>query len=150
MRKAELIDRDYLNSLTTKDGYEAGTVELVTGMIQHCRIPANLKGYHYLRYAIVAAYDNPNLMDGITKLLYPLVASKFQTTPSRVERAIRHALETGADTVEGLKAMGKYAGCFDGVPSNSQFIAGTVDRLYVVGNRLPFFTADAVVLKSPD
>ena len=65
----------------------------VTGMIHEIGVPAHIKGYQYLREAIMMSVEDPVMISSITKILYPTIAKRFQTTPSRVERAIRHAIE---------------------------------------------------------
>ena len=65
----------------------------VTNMLHEIGIPAHIKGYHYLRDAIIMAVNDMDVLNAITKILYPTVAKKYQTTSSRVERAIRHAIE---------------------------------------------------------
>ena len=70
---------------------------MVTDVIQKLGVPAHIKGYHYLRTAIISAINNSQLMESVTKLLYPCVAQKYSTTSSRVERAIRHAIEIAWD-----------------------------------------------------
>ena len=65
----------------------------MTEMIHQLGVPAHIKGYHYLRAAILASIENQALLESVTKLLYPTVAMQFDTTSSRVERAIRHAIE---------------------------------------------------------
>lgn len=69
--------------------------ETITEIIKELGIPANLKGYHYIRYAIELMINDATLASGITKVLYPKVAKEFNTTSLRVERAIRHAIEVG-------------------------------------------------------
>lgn len=70
---------------------------VVTEVIHQLGVPAHIKGYHYLRSAILSSIENPELLESVTKLLYPTVAQKFSTTSSRVERAIRHAIEIAWD-----------------------------------------------------
>ena len=65
----------------------------VTDMIHEIGVPAHIKGYQYLREAIIMSVEDPTMISSITKILYPTIAKRFQTTPSRVERAIRHAIE---------------------------------------------------------
>ena len=65
----------------------------MTNMIHEIGVPAHIKGYHYLRDAIMMAVEDMNMLNSITKILYPTIAKNHQTTPSRVERAIRHAIE---------------------------------------------------------
>lgn len=105
---------------------------IVTDIIHRLGVPAHIKGYHYLRTAILEAAHNLQLMDCITKRLYPLVAEKYDTTPSRVERAIRHAIEIAwergdADTLTSF--FGYTINTYRGKPTNSEFIALITDKL---------------------
>ena len=79
----------------------------VTNMIHEIGVPAHIKGYQYLREAIMMSVDDPAMISSITKILYPTIAKCFQTTPSRVERAIRHAIEVAwsRGRMETLDAM---------------------------------------------
>lgn len=95
-------------------------------------IPANIKGYTYLRDAIRMVTEEVELLSGVTKILYPLIAEKNQTTPSRVERAIRHAIEVAwrrgnLDAINTL--FGFTVDCGRGKPTNSEFIAMVADKL---------------------
>lgn len=107
---------------------------IVTEIIHSLGVPAHIKGYHYLRTAILEAAKNRSLMDCITKNLYPLVAEKYTTTSSRVERAIRHAIETAWKRGDGT-VLSKYFGCtidtLRGKPTNSEFIAFISDKLRI-------------------
>lgn len=104
----------------------------VTDVIHQLGVPAHIKGYHYLRTAILASIENPELMDSVTKLLYPTVAKKFNTTSSRVERAIRHAIEIAWDRGD-LDILNSFFGytvnTSKGKPTNSEFIALITDKL---------------------
>ena len=104
----------------------------VTEIIHQLGVPAHIKGYHYLRAAILASLDNPELLESVTKLLYPTVAQKFSTTSSRVERAIRHAIEIAWDRGD-LDVLNSYFGytvnTCKGKPTNSEFIALVTDKL---------------------
>jgi len=105
---------------------------LVTEVIQKLGVPAHIKGYHYLRTAILSAVENARLMECVTKQLYPSVAQKYDTTSSRVERAIRHAIEIAWD--RGNAEMkndffGYTADSYSGRPTNSKFIALVTDRI---------------------
>lgn len=104
----------------------------VTDILRNFGIPANIKGYQYSRYAIIYAVENVTALDAITKELYPAVAKEFKTTPSKVERAIRHAIEVAFDK-GNIKALEKFFGYTmdfqKGKPANSQFIALIVDDL---------------------
>ena len=111
---------------------EAGLETMVTGIIHEIGVPAHIKGYQYLREAIVLAVDNPEYIQAITKELYPAIAKKFGTTPSRVERAIRHAVEVAwdrGDTDVLLKWFGYTISLNKGKPTNSEFIALVADKI---------------------
>lgn len=104
----------------------------VTDMIHEIGIPAHIKGYHYLRDAILMAIDDMDVLNAITKVLYPTVAKKHQTTSSRVERAIRHAIEVAwsrgkLDTLDRL--FGYTVSNGKGKPTNSEFIALVADTI---------------------
>ena len=101
-------------------------------MIHQIGVPAHIKGYHYLREAILLSVEDPEVMNAVTKVLYPTVAKKFATTPSRVERAIRHAIEVAWDRgdVDTLNAYFGYTiHNSRGKPTNSEFIAMLSDKL---------------------
>lgn len=105
---------------------------LVTETIQRIGIPAHVKGYRYLRTAIVDAVDDASLMDSVTKQLYPVVASKHATTSTRVERAIRHAIGIAwnrGNFTEINKLFGYTIDAERGKPTNSEFIALITDNL---------------------
>ncbi len=106
--------------------------ERVTDLLHEMGIPAHIKGYHYLREAIMMAVDDMDVLNAITKILYPTVAKKYQTTSSRVERAIRHAIEVAwsrgkLDTIEEL--FGYTVSNGKGKPTNSEFIALISDTI---------------------
>ena len=114
-------------------GRQAANVEaMVTSMIHEIGVPAHIKGYQYLREAIMIAVDDMDVINAITKVLYPQVAKTFSTTPSRVERAIRHAIEVAWDRGD-LETLQKFFGYTvsntKGKPTNSEFIALIADRL---------------------
>ena len=95
-------------------------------------VPAHIKGYHYLRTAILYSIEDKTLLDSVTKLLYPTVASIYDTTSSRVERAIRHAIEIAWDrgNVDTLNSFFGYTvDTSKGKPTNSEFIALITDKL---------------------
>ncbi|MBQ3078245.1 MAG: sporulation transcription factor Spo0A [Clostridia bacterium] len=119
----------------------------ITEIIHDVGVPAHIKGYQYLREAILMAVLDNSILDSVTKRLYPSVARTFQTTPSRVERAIRHAVEVAWDrgNVETLTAYFGYTiHNGKGKPTNSEFIAMIADRLILVrkgqeqGERQPY------------
>ncbi len=104
----------------------------VTDVLHQIGIPAHIKGYHYLREAIMLSLEDNEMLESVTKLLYPTVAEKFKTTSSRVERAIRHAVETAWDRgdVDVLNEMFGYTiSVGKGKPTNSEFIALITDNL---------------------
>ncbi|MDR3309828.1 MAG: sporulation transcription factor Spo0A [Oscillospiraceae bacterium] len=111
---------------------EASIEALVTDVIHEIGIPAHIKGYQYVREAITLSVNDPNIINTVTKVLYPTVARKYATTPSRVERAIRHAIEVAWDRGD-LETLQKYFGYtvsnIKGKPTNSEFIAMIADRL---------------------
>ena len=104
----------------------------VTEIIHQVGIPAHIKGYHYLRTAIMLSVNNDEMINCITKLLYPTVAKQYQTTSSRVERAIRHAIEIAWDRgdIDVLTNIFSYTvHTSKGKPTNSEFIALIADHL---------------------
>ena len=104
----------------------------VTSIIHEVGVPAHIKGYQYLREAILIAVADMDVINAVTKVLYPEVAKRFNTTASRVERAIRHAIEVAWDRGD-LETLQKYFGYtvsnVKGKPTNSEFIAMIADRL---------------------
>ena len=104
----------------------------VTSIIHEIGVPAHIKGYQYLREAIIIAVGDMDVINAVTKILYPEVAKRFGTTASRVERAIRHAIEVAWDRGD-LETLQKYFGYTvsnaKGKPTNSEFIAMIADKL---------------------
>ena len=111
---------------------EVNMEAMVTSVIHEIGVPAHIKGYQYLREAIMIAVEDMDVINAITKVLYPQVAKTFQTTPSRVERAIRHAIEVAWDRGD-LETLQRFFGYTvsntKGKPTNSEFIALIADRL---------------------
>ncbi|MCD7725525.1 MAG: sporulation transcription factor Spo0A [Clostridiales bacterium] len=104
----------------------------VTDMIHEIGVPAHIKGYQYLREAIMMSVEDVEMLGSITKVLYPTIARKYQTTPSRVERAIRHAIEVAwsRGRMETLDALFGYTiNTGKGKPTNSEFIALIADKI---------------------
>jgi two-component system response regulator (stage 0 sporulation protein A) len=105
---------------------------LVTNIIHEMGVPAHIKGYQYLRDAIIMVVKEVSLLGAVTKELYPMIARKFETTPSRVERAIRHAIELAWDR-GNVEMMTRYFGYTvnleRGKPTNSEFIAMVADKM---------------------
>jgi two-component system response regulator (stage 0 sporulation protein A) len=127
-----------LRQLITSGGLEperddnAALEAQVTAIIHDVGVPAHIKGYQYLREAIIIAVKDMDVINAVTKVLYPEVAKRFGTTASRVERAIRHAIEVAWDRGD-LETLQKYFGYTvsnaKGKPTNSEFIAMIADRL---------------------
>lgn len=105
---------------------------LITEIIHQVGVPAHIKGYHYLRDAILMSVKDTGMINSVTKILYPTVAKKHQTTSSRVERAIRHAIEVAWDRGD-LDTLDSYFGYTvqntRGKPTNSEFIAMISDKI---------------------
>ncbi len=104
----------------------------ITEVILDVGIPAHIKGYRYLRSAIMMAVNDISMMSGVTKILYPTIAEQYSTTPSRVERAIRHAIEVAWDrgNIDTLHNLFGYSiNTAKGKPTNSEFIAMIADKL---------------------
>ena len=119
-----------MDSVATKN--ENNLEALVTNIIHEVGVPAHIKGYQYLREAIIMVINNIDIRNQITKQLYPDIANKYNTTPSRVERAIRHAIEVAwgrgqQDAVESI--FGYTVSAAKGKPTNSEFIAMIADKL---------------------
>lgn len=120
------------NALTAPRAQEPNLEAMVTDIIHEIGVPAHIKGYQYLREAIILTINDMEVINAVTKVLYPEVARKFNTTPSRVERAIRHAIEVAWDRgdIEVLqKFFGYTVSNIKGKPTNSEFIAMIADCL---------------------
>lgn len=122
-------------SLTVSPADEYPTSDLeaqVTKIIHQIGVPAHIKGYQYLRTAIILTVNDSDIINSVTKILYPTVAKKYQTTTSRVERAIRHAIEVAWDRGD-VDVLNSYFGYTiqinRGKPTNSEFIAMIADNL---------------------
>ena len=113
-----------------------GLESTVTAIIHEIGVPAHIKGYQYLREAIMITVEDMDVINAVTKVLYPEVAKRFGTTASRVERAIRHAIEVAWDRGD-LETLQKYFGYTvsnaKGKPTNSEFIAMIADRISLGG-----------------
>lgn len=105
---------------------------VISDIMRQIGVPAHIKGYHYLRTAIKLSIDNSEMLGSVTKLLYPTVAKMYNTTSSRVERAIRHAIEVAWDRGD-IDVLNSYFGYTiqsqRGKPTNSEFIAMIADKL---------------------
>lgn len=106
----------------------------ITSIIHEIGVPAHIKGYQYLREAITMVYNNIEILGAITKTLYPAIAEKFKTTPSRVERAIRHAIEVAwtRGNIDSISYLFGYTiNISKSKPTNSEFIAMVADKLRI-------------------
>lgn len=105
---------------------------MITEIIHQIGVPAHIKGYHYIREAIKLAVKDKEIINAVTKILYPMVAKSYSTTASRVERAIRHAIEVAWDRGD-IDVLNSYFGYTihnsRGKPTNSEFIAMISDKL---------------------
>ena len=126
---------EHLISLAEKNEKQLhgpGLEELVTSIIHEVGVPAHIKGYQYVREAIMITVENMDVINSVTKVLYPEVAKRYHTTPSRVERAIRHAIEVAWDRGD-LETLQRFFGYTvsnaKGKPTNSEFIAMISDRI---------------------
>lgn len=113
--------------------YDNNGIELkVTEILHDIGVPAHIKGYNYLRDSIIMSIEHPEIINAVTKQLYPSVAKKYETTSSRVERAIRHAIEVAWDRGD-VDVLNSYFGYTihngRGKPTNSEFIAMIADKL---------------------
>ncbi len=127
-----LMNRDESFVSSTIDEHHLQTT--ITKILHDLGIPSHIKGYQYIREAIKLVYEKPNMIGGITKELYPEVAATFKTTASRVERAIRHAVEVGW-TRGNLGLMEEIFGCSVDIdrakPTNSEFIVTIAEQLHI-------------------
>ena len=112
----------------------------VTEILHQIGVPAHIKGYHYLRDSIIMAVEDPEIINAVTKQLYPSVAKAYETTSSRVERAIRHAIEVAWDRGD-VDVLNSYFGYTiqntRGKPTNSEFIAMISDKLSLKLRAMP-------------
>ncbi|WP_425754889.1 sporulation transcription factor Spo0A [Ihubacter sp. rT4E-8] len=120
-------------NLNRSASYKENDLEIeITNLIHEVGVPAHIKGYHYLRDAITIVVNNMDILSAVTKELYPTIAKMNNTTPSRVERAIRHAIEVAWNRgrIETIDALFGYTVKNDkGKPTNSEFIAIIADKL---------------------
>ena len=131
-RLEEIRGGENLRTAPVRQNDKRSIESMVTGIIHEIGVPAHIKGYQYLREAIIIAVNDMDVINAITKVLYPQVAKTFQTTPSRVERAIRHAIEVAWDRGD-LDTLQRFFGYTvsntKGKPTNSEFIALIADKL---------------------
>ncbi len=131
-RLEEIQGGESQKTLQLRQPAQTNIESMVTNIIHEIGVPAHIKGYQYLREAIILAVEDMDVINAITKVLYPQVAKTFSTTPSRVERAIRHAIEVAWDRGD-LDTLQRFFGYTvsntKGKPTNSEFIALIADRL---------------------
>ena len=131
-RLEEIRGGESLRYPSTRRPDKTSIESMVTNIIHEIGVPAHIKGYQYLREAIIIAVNDMDVINAITKVLYPQVAKTFGTTPSRVERAIRHAIEVAWDRGD-LDTLQRFFGYTvsntKGKPTNSEFIALIADKL---------------------
>lgn len=131
--KKKSLEPRKINSFENKKEYIERNLESdVTNIIHEVGVPAHIKGYQFLRDAIIMSINDMDMLNSITKILYPTIAKKNNTTPSRVERAIRHAIEVAwtrgkMDTIDEL--FGYTVNNGKGKPTNSEFIALIADKI---------------------
>ncbi|MBE6674923.1 MAG: sporulation transcription factor Spo0A [Ruminococcaceae bacterium] len=133
---SEHIDTLYrqrdMNNKSTPKSYQEDMETQVTKVIHQIGVPAHIKGYQYLRTAILMTISDNEIINSVTKILYPSVAKKYATTTSRVERAIRHAIEVAWDRGD-VDTLNSYFGYTiqnnRGKPTNSEFIAMIADNM---------------------
>lgn len=128
------VKKQYIEIPEEEQKSEEGLEALVTNIIHEVGVPAHIKGYQYLREAIIMVVNNIDIINQITKQLYPEIAYKYHTTPSRVERAIRHAIEVAWGRGEPAmveRIFGYTVSANRGKPTNSEFIAMISDKLRI-------------------
>ncbi len=148
-RYEDLLERisDLLRYCSSKENGQNGVAVIsidkeleitITDILHQIGVPAHIKGYHYLRDSIMMCVNRPEIINAVTKELYPSVAKKYETTSSRVERAIRHAIEVAWDRGD-VDVLNSYFGYTihngRGKPTNSEFIAMISDRLRLHNKR---------------
>ena len=130
------------NKVNNRDYQEESLIDLdteITTLLHEVGVPAHIKGYLYLREAITMVYHNLDLLGSITKILYPEIAGKYCTTASRVERAIRHAIEVAwiRGNVDAISDIFSYTISYNkSKPTNSEFIAMIADKLRLEHKKL--------------
>lgn len=133
LHNSKLVDSHRVSAYESKDNFRERNLESdVTNIIHEIGVPAHIKGYQYLRDAIMMSVNDNEMLNSITKLLYPSIAKRHKTTPSRVERAIRHAIEVAwsrgkMDTIDEL--FGYTVSNGKGKPTNSEFVALIADKI---------------------
>ena len=141
---AHLVAQRVVQITSWKDAAATGASEkprdlnvIITEILHQIGVPAHIKGYRYVREAIKLTVENPEMLNSVTKILYPTVAKNFKSTSSRVERAIRHGIETAWDRGD-VDVLNSYFGYTiqsqRGKPTNSEFIAMIADDIRLKGS----------------
>lgn len=129
------LQKTNLKSTQPRFSVQGGVEDMSTDMLREIGVPAHIKGYRFLRDAIIMVANNPEMINAVTKQLYPEIAEKNNTTASRVERAIRHAIEVAWDRGD-IEVLNRYFGStvhsLRGKPTNSEFIAMLSDRIIMI------------------
>ena len=123
-KKEEVEDKKPMQKMTKE----------ISRLLHDLGMPSHIKGYQYIRDSIELMYNNPNVLGGITKEVYPFIADKYNTTPSRVERAIRHAIEVSwtRGDYDLMEEIFGHSVDFDRAkPTNSEFLATIADKLSI-------------------
>ena len=123
-KKEEVEDKKPMQEMTKE----------ISRLLHDLGMPSHIKGYQYIRDSIELMYNNPNVLGGITKEVYPFIADKYNTTPSRVERAIRHAIEVSwtRGDYDLMEEIFGHSVDFDRAkPTNSEFLATIADKLSI-------------------
>lgn len=127
-----LLTEDSATEVTVQETKELDLTKIITDILHEIGVPAHIKGYQYVREAIRLCAEDPKMIERVTKDLYPTIAKDFETTSSRVERAIRHAIEIAWDRGD-IDVLNSYFGYTihndRGKPTNSEFIAMLSDRI---------------------
>ncbi|MGN1418511.1 MAG: sporulation transcription factor Spo0A [Acutalibacteraceae bacterium] len=131
-RMKQIVEWNSKSNVKDLSGQDQSAEIVVTDIMHQIGVPAHIKGYQYLRQAIMLTIDEPELLHSVTKVLYPTIAKQNNTTASRVERAIRHAIEVAWDRGD-VDVLSSYFGYTiqnsRGKPTNSEFIAMISDKL---------------------
>lgn len=136
-RIGEVLEQEQARSISQKSRVRARAIdERISNIFISVGIPAHIKGYYFLREAIKMAIQSPDIINSITKKLYPAIAEKFETTSSKVERAIRHAIEVAWNRgkIENINSIfGLKVYTVNEKPTNGEFIALVADKMILEG-----------------
>ena len=135
-RVSEMFETNLVKEVPVKRVFNRALEEKITNIFITVGIPAHIKGYQFLREAIKMAIDSPEIINSITKKLYPNIALRYDTTPSKVERAIRHAIEVAwnrgkIENINSLFGVKVYSN--NEKPTNGEFIALVADKMLIEG-----------------